>query len=245
MLAPLPLVMVLCGITLLAAGLRRRGSAWPSAVLVALAIGGLLFQGAHTAEHVAQVVQWGTTPSAPAWLSPWAVTLRDGLAVGGVALGNELLHLLGNLVFLVGALALLALVGRGAVRPARPGPVRAAVAVQVAHVVEHVALTVSVLTVGRPIGVTTLFGTVEAGPDATALRVLAHFMINAVASGLLVHGLGRSGVLSVAAAADARVARRVERRPDLVVGQRVGGVAVVGADREDRADHGAVSVDDR
>jgi hypothetical protein len=166
-------------------------------VVGVIAAGGLGLQSVHALDHVAQVVAWVAAPDNPPFLTPWAVVGRDALAVGGdAALGNELLHLSGNLVFLAGLLALGWLA-----RPARSWSrsLRFALILQGAHVAEHVALTVTAAWMGTAIGLTTLFGTLDAGPRLWALRVIAHFMLNAVATvaaGLAVrarYGFGRHG----------------------------------------------------
>ena len=150
------------------------------AVTVVVATSGLLFQVVHTIEHAAQSAAWLAHPDQPPWLTPWAATGRDWLALGGdVALGNELLHLVGNLVFLVGLAAVARLarhLGSG-----RPGALTAALWIQGLHVAEHAALTVSTVTLGSAVGVTTLLGQLPPGPPLWTLRVLAHFTINAAA----------------------------------------------------------------
>lgn len=176
---------------------RRRRS-----VVGVIAVGGLGFQLVHGLEHVAQAVAWVAAPDKPPFLTPWAVVGRDALAVAGdAALGNELLHLFGNLVFAAGLLAFGWLA-----RPARSWgrSLWVAVVVQGLHVVEHVALTVTLAWVGTAIGLTTLFGILDAGPGLWTLRILAHFMLNAVATvaagvaviaryGLVRHGLRDRG----------------------------------------------------
>lgn len=150
------------------------------AVLGVAAAGGLGFQLIHVLEHVVQAGAWVLAPTQPPFLTPWAAMGRDALAIGGdAALGNELLHLLGNLVFLVG------LVAFGRVAGATTSPPRAlhvGLALQGAHVVEHAALTVTAAITGRALGVTTLFGLLEAGPLLWSLRVVAHFALNTVAT---------------------------------------------------------------
>lgn len=158
-------------------------------VLVLTAVAGLGFQLVHALEHVVQAGAWVTAPNQPPFLTPWAIAGRDALAVGGdAALGAELLHLAGNLVFLAGLMALAAIAN-----PTRSSrALRAGLLVQGAHVAEHVALTLTVATVSKAIGVTTLFGLLDAGPTLWTLRVTAHFTVNAlatVAAGLAVAGV--------------------------------------------------------
>lgn len=167
-------------------------------VLALVAGAGLTFQVVHAVEHVAQAAAWALQPSQPPWLTPWAAAGRDVLAVGGdAAVGNELLHLLGNVIFLAGLVALAGLARR---RDSRSRALRVAVAIQGVHVAEHVALTGSVLVGDRPIGITTLFGLLDPGPALWTLRVGAHFALNTVATvaaGLAVAAMVRAAVHEV------------------------------------------------
>lgn len=167
---------------------RRRWSVYRDGAVLAVA-GGLVFQALHAVEHLAQLGMWLLHPLAPPYFTPWALAGRDGLAVvaGGAGAGSELLHLIGNLVFLAALLGLRlvdATDGRLGVRPLslpRERTVRRATVVQSVHVIEHLVLTFAVMLTGTPVGVSTLFGLLEAGtPGATALRVLFHFTLNAV-----------------------------------------------------------------
>lgn len=147
------------------------------AILTLVAVAGLSFQVLHIAEHVVQSAVWVAAPDRPPFLTPWATWGAEALAVTGHAsLGQELLHLVGNAVFLLGLLALVA-----RVRPSARA-VRLAVAWQGAHLLEHVALSLTTAVWGRAIGVTTLLGTLEAGPTLWRLRVLAHLALNTIAS---------------------------------------------------------------
>jgi hypothetical protein len=168
----------------LAVGVGRR---W--AVILAVGAGaGALFQLGHFAEHVAQAGYWVAHRGDAPWMTPWANALADSfqrIAPGAPGFGMEALHLVGNTIFLAGAVAILAVVTRDAPvqshRPARLG-----VWVQTAHVVEHVALTVSVLLAERAIGVSTLFGGLDPGPWLWTYRIWWHLAINATATLLLV-----------------------------------------------------------
>jgi hypothetical protein len=159
------------------AGVRRPG--WPRArhLLIAVAAAGLGFQAIHSLEHLLQLGYWLRHPASHAWLTPWAVAGRDGLAAvtgQGPMTGMELLHLLGNAVFLAGLCATLTVIGRDRASQA----LVAVTWLQAAHLAEHVALTVTTLLTGGAIGLTTAFGAMPPGPAATALRVWAHFAIN-------------------------------------------------------------------
>lgn len=177
---------------------------WPPGLdlrLVAAVAAGLAFQVAHVLEHLVQVAVWMVSPLTGAFMTPWGRTLVSGLsraAGGDLAVGMELLHLIGNAVF---AVTLVGLAGLCHTR-VEPGSVgdwptallltRRALAVQALHLAEHVLLTATVLTTGTATGVSTLFGVLEAGtPEAVAVRVLFHFMLNAIPTVLVVQALLR------------------------------------------------------
>lgn len=150
-------------------------------VMIVVAAAGLLFQIIHVLEHAAQTAAWMAHPNQPPWLTPWAATGRDWLAHGGdIALGNELLHLVGNLVFLAGLAALAGIVARFGAH--RPRALTAALWIQGLHLAEHAALTASTAIAGTAVGVTTALGQLPPGPGLWTLRVIAHFTINAAAT---------------------------------------------------------------
>ena len=142
----------------------------------------LLFQLIHLIEHAAQLGYWFANPSHRPWLTPWAEAGRDALAVDGMAgTGNEILHLIGNLIFFAGLLALAALAQHAGSNQGDIGYRGQALYVQGFHVGEHVLLTGSYLIWGTPLGFTTLFGAAS-GPFGSTLRVWAHFTLNMVAT---------------------------------------------------------------
>ena len=151
-------------------------------VLRYVAVGALVFQGAHLIEHVAQLAYWSAHPTQSPWLTPWAAEGRDLLAVGGeIAVGNELLHMLGNLIFFAGLMALVGLCRRAGRTVDEIPHLRTAVLIQGLHVVEHVALTTTSVINGRAIGASTFFGLLD-GPLMTSTRIWFHFLLNLVAS---------------------------------------------------------------
>lgn len=158
-------------------------------VLLAVAAAGIGFQLVHFAEHLLQVAHWVLHPTSHPWLTPWAAAGVDGLAAltdGRHSTGMELLHLLGNAIFLAGLVATLALLGRSRT------PRRLVVTswLQAAHLAEHVVLAATAMLAGEAIGVTTAFGAVAAGsPGAVALRVWAHFALNLVVTVYALRGL--------------------------------------------------------
>lgn len=149
---------------------------------VVVAAAALVFQAVHFVEHGAQLGYWFAHPAAPPWMTPWAMEGVYALTIGGnTATGVELLHLVGNIIFLggLGALAIYCSAIGIALKDARN--LRMALIVQSVHVLEHVLLTATVLLAGTSIGVTTFFGLVE-GPVMTTWRIWAHFLFNLVAS---------------------------------------------------------------
>lgn len=159
-----------------------------------LAVSALAFQMVHLIEHVAQLGYWIARPLEAPWLTPWAIEGRDVLAAdGNLALGNELLHLVGNLIFLAGLVALVLHCRRRAQET--PTPLRVAMVVQGIHVAEHVVLTGTTAVWGKAAGLSTFFGLVS-GPVMTSYRVWFHFLINlaatwfAVRAVMLLHSRG-------------------------------------------------------
>lgn len=168
-------------------------------LLTYVGVAGLSFQVAHFGEHLAQFAYWVVHPTSTPWLSPWAVASRDVLSADP-AFGVELLHLLGNGIFLAGLLALVA-----ATRPTgNTNPMlRIATVLQVVHVVEHVALTVTRMFAGSAIGISTAFGLLEGG-QLSSYRVLWHFVVNLIVTVYAVRGMTaavRGGLVEDLAAA--------------------------------------------
>lgn len=152
--------------------------------LLVVAAGGLGFQVVHVAEHVAQVAYWLAHPTEAPWLTPWAETgvhVFAALSDGRHGTGQELLHLVGNVIFLGGVVAALALAAR--LSPSGRRVLHLALWVQAAHVGEHVLLTSTWLATGEAVGVTTAFGALTADPvTGGAVRVWVHFALNLAAT---------------------------------------------------------------
>jgi hypothetical protein len=156
-------------------------------VLWTVAVLGLLFQVGHFFEHAFQFVVWllgdlseicgRDTP----WVSAWVSNLIDriGLVVAPEAnaprrwmLGLEVLHLIGNSIFFA-TLGLLYYLTRNRW-------VRWGLYIEAFHLYEHVMLTYTVFFVGKPIGLSTLFGQAGLGGKefAVGVRVTWHFVMN-------------------------------------------------------------------
>ena len=115
-------------------------------------------------------------------MSPWVTELvrQIGLAVVPAAdparrmmIGMEVLHLIGNGIFLVGLVSLYV------VAPSRW--TRWAIYIEGFHLYEHITLTATAFFVGQPIGMSTLFGAVSVigGREfAVGCRVSWHFAMN-------------------------------------------------------------------
>lgn len=147
-----------------------------------VAVAGIAFQIVHLIEHLAQTGYWFMHPADAPWLTPWAVVGRDMLVVGGrIVTGNELLHLVGNGLFF-GALMAMVWVAKAHRLPTDRFPsLGKAVAAQGIHLAEHVLLTLTVFTVGKSLGISTLFG-FATGSWGSSYRVWFHFIINAIAT---------------------------------------------------------------
>jgi hypothetical protein len=157
-------------------------------VLGVVAALGLAFQVGHFFEHAAQFVIWlvgdlsGICGRDTPWMSPWVTEMvrRFGLAVFPSAdaarrmmLGMEVLHLVGNSIFLTALGALYYCT--------RSKWVRWAFYIESFHLYEHIMLTATALFVGKPIGMSTLFGgvgLVDGKEFAVGFRVSWHFAMN-------------------------------------------------------------------
>lgn len=182
-------------------------------LIVGVILSSLIFQVFHLAEHTAQMAQWVRFPNRGAWMSPWATEVallfgriepsRISEMTTQMQRGMELLHLSGNLIFLVGAIGLFALVRSvpGAHCWARFG-----VVAQSLHVLEHVVLTATLFSTGRAVGLSTGFGTFD-GTRLSTYRVWWHGLVNLLATGLCtlaVLAWRRSGEAAVPARSPAR-----------------------------------------
>jgi hypothetical protein len=160
----------------------------PLTIAVATVAGlGLAFQVGHFVEHAVQFFVWligsasGICGRDTPWMSPWvtgvvewfgrtAFPLAD--AKRQMMLSMELLHLLGNTIFLTALAALYW------VMPSRW--VKWGFLIELFHLYEHIMLTTTAFTLGKPVGLSTLFG--GAGlldkEAAVGIRVTWHFIMN-------------------------------------------------------------------
>lgn len=147
----------------------------------------LIFQVGHFYEHLAQWAIWlagsasGICGRDTPWMSPWVTAIVEQFGFWAwplaafkvqMARSMEVLHIVGNLIFLTGLAALLVLM------PNRW--VKWAFGIELFHLYEHIMLTVTVFTVGKPIGMSTLFGGafLFEAETAVGIRVTWHALMN-------------------------------------------------------------------
>lgn len=158
----------------------------------AVIIVGVVGQIGHLQEHFAQVGYWLGHPDAPAWMTPWATGLAKGyeqIDPSRPTLGMEILHLIGNLIFLAGLAAVMVITRRARDTRARYWG-RLGMWVQGLHGLEHLSLTLSVwFGATRAIGLSTWFGLVQPGIGLTTYRIWWHFTANLIGSFLFAMAL--------------------------------------------------------
>jgi len=152
--------------------------------ILAVTMAALIFQLGHLAEHTAQMVMWFVHPQRAAWMSPWASDLsvwlgrvdpgRASEMTLQMQRGVELLHLVGNSVFLIGTFGLVWLtrdLGNTSAWSKR------ALILQAVHTAEHVMLVGSIFLTDRAMGLSTGFGLLD-GTRLRTVRVLWHGSVN-------------------------------------------------------------------
>jgi hypothetical protein len=157
-------------------------------VLAVVAGVGLAFQVGHFAEHAAQFAVWilgdmsGICGRDTPWMSPWVTEMvrRAGTSLFPTAdprrqmmMGMEVLHLIGNGIFLISLGCLYYCV--------RSKWIRWALYIEGFHLYEHLMLTLTAYFVGKPIGLSTLFGgsdVIGSREFAVGYRVTWHFAMN-------------------------------------------------------------------
>jgi len=169
-------------------GARRRSA------LSKVVVGAVGFQVFHFLEHGLQLGYWFFNTKQKPWLTPWAQTGVDGLAFwcqiwpgSGSAgqRGAELLHLVGNTIFLVGVLALFVLARE---TKTQNRSTQGAVLFQGLHFLEHSLLTATVFITGTGWGASTMFGR-WSGSELSSHRVWWHFTVNAIATAIALSAL--------------------------------------------------------
>ncbi|GGK76976.1 DUF6008 family protein [Mangrovihabitans endophyticus] len=172
-------------VAVLAYANRRTVRPWIFRGSAAVIILGIVGQLGHIQEHVAQTGYWVMHSGQQPWMTPWGDGLAAGFAgadPGKPSLGMEILHLIGNFIFLAGIAGVMIItrhaLGSRARRWARMG-----VWMQGIHGLEHLALTLSVaLGASQAIGLSTWFGVLEPGPGLWTYRIWWHFLANVLGS---------------------------------------------------------------
>lgn len=164
---------------------RRGRRAWMYRASLTVVMIGVVGQIGHLAEHVAQAGYWIGHPEAPSWMTPWGTGLANGyqqIDPSRKTLGMEILHLVGNFVFLAGLAAVMVLTRRARTTRTRWWG-RMGVWMQGIHGLEHLSLTVSIwLGAKEAVGLSTWFGQLTPGPGAATYRVWWHFWANVMGS---------------------------------------------------------------
>jgi hypothetical protein len=160
-----------------------RARPWVFRLAVGVVGLGVVGQLGHVQEHFAQVGYWVLHPDAKPWMTPWGTGLANGFGIvdpSKPSLGMEILHFVGNLIFLAGLVGVALLTTRALHTKARKWG-RMGVWMQGIHGLEHLALTLSVwLGAPQAIGLSTFFGLLEPGPGLWTYRIWWHFVANVV-----------------------------------------------------------------
>jgi hypothetical protein len=151
----------------------------------AVVLVGVVGQIGHLQEHVAQVEYWVQHPNARPWMTPWGDGLSRGFGAVDTAhpaLGMEILHFVGNMIFLAGMTGVMVLTCRAPRVAARKWG-RMGVLMQGFHGLEHLSLMLSVWWgAPRAIGISTWFGVMQPGPGLWTYRIWWHFAANVLGS---------------------------------------------------------------
>jgi hypothetical protein len=146
---------------------------------------GLVGQIGHVQEHVAQAGYWIANPESKPWMTVWGTSLADGYGQINTAkpgLGMEILHLVGNFIFLAGLAGVVLITARARKTKAHRWG-KMGVWMQGLHGLEHVVLTLSVVFgASRAIGLSTWFGALPAGPGLWTYRIWWHGLANLAGS---------------------------------------------------------------
>jgi hypothetical protein len=139
----------------------------------------------HLQEHIAQAAYWVHHPNAKPWMTPWGTGLAKGFGqveTSKPSLGMEILHLIGNFIFLAGMAGVLVISYRARQTRTRKWG-RMGVWMQGIHGLEHLSLTLSVaFGAKQAIGLSTWFGTLPAGPGLWTYRIWWHAIANLIGS---------------------------------------------------------------
>ncbi|MDB5194371.1 MAG: hypothetical protein JWN50_385 [Parcubacteria group bacterium] len=161
----------------------------PRFLVAVIAVLGVLFQIGHFVEHAVQFGVWLLSSRNTPYMSPvamacvrflgnWLFPAKDPAV--RMMLGMEVLHLIGNSIFLVTIGSLFYFI--------RSKFMRYAFYVELFHLYEHIMLTLTALFLGKSVGLSTLFGgaaTLGGQQFALGYRVSWHFVMNLIPSTLI------------------------------------------------------------
>ncbi len=144
---------------------------------------GVIGQIGHFQEHIAQAGYWVGHPNAQPWMTPWGTGLAKGFGqVDSMkpTLGMEILHLMGNFIFLAGIAGIVVITRRALGTKSRKWG-KMGVWMQGIHGLEHLTLTLSVwFGAKQAIGLSTWFGLLDPGPGLWTYRIWWHAIANAI-----------------------------------------------------------------
>lgn len=175
-------------IVVLAVSNRRHVETWMFRTAAGVVVLGVVGQIGHMLEHVAQAGYWIMNPYEPAWMTPWGTGLANGFGVVDPtkpSLGMEILHFVGNMLFLAGIVGVMLLTQRLTYRSTARKCATMGVWMQGIHGVEHLVLMLSVW-LGAPtaIGLSTWFGLIDPGVALSTHRIWWHFLANVLGSAI-------------------------------------------------------------
>lgn len=166
----------------------KRGTFWTLLLVVTLLA--LFFQLVHFGEHIAQAVAWlGGYRNAPymTQLGHYLMHILGDFFYPNAdhafqqMMGNEILHLIGNVIYAFGTLMLLFFL--------RTKITVVAAVIETFHLYEHICLTLSAAFTGTPIGMSTMWGMAMEKTTLVTFRVWWHFFANAIPTALTVIAL--------------------------------------------------------
>lgn len=164
-------------------------------VLMVAALFGITFQVGHFIEHVVQFGVWLFNDHSKPYMSPWVMWMTNELgqslfpqaiAQRQMMMGMEILHLIGNSIFLATIGCLFCCVPDKLIK--------LALIVEAAHLYEHLTLVLTALYRHEPLGMSNLFGgaMVIGGREfAVGYRVTWHFVMNLVPTALIMMSIMR------------------------------------------------------
>jgi hypothetical protein len=178
-------VAMWAAVAVLAVANRRKVRPWVFQGAAGVIGIGLVGQIGHVQEHVAQAGYWIANPESKPWMTVWGTSLAEGygqISASKPSMGMEILHLVGNFIFLAGLAGVVLITARARKTRAHKWG-KMGVWMQGIHGLEHVVLTLSVaFGASRAVGLSTWFGALPAGPGLWTYRIWWHAVANLVGS---------------------------------------------------------------